>query len=328
MADDFDFNKAVEEAQHDFPEQTKNVTFVDLDAPDADQKLRDWVDSLSEKTKNAMQRGGALDTFTTTCSGFAFNAKTEGKQILAIHSHYCKDITLFQHAPEKQAAFVFDHELGHIVVAEADTATNKSENKADGFAIMRGLKRGTMDKKDAQLIADERAVDFFLEGDLVHLTTAGADNLIINPKKVNFLELSPAQIAAIAHKHGETFASDKDSRAELTSAFIAKGVEDGAPGRDVCQKRLEQLGQVCIHARKNSLEFYVAARIVKTAMEHGGINDMPLCTTGPEWDKVAKAIEEKTKGKDLGAKIAVDQPPVETAQESGFLQRLRKTLSI
>lgn len=328
MAEGFDFNKAVEEAKHDFPEETKNVTFVDLDAPEADQQLRDWVNSLSEKTKNAMQRGGALDAFSTNCSGFAFDAQSEGKKILAIHSNYCKDITMFGHAPEKQAAFVFDHELGHIVVPEANTATNKSENKADGFAIIRGLKRGSMDKKDAQLIADSRAVDFFLEGDLVHLTTAGMDNLIVNPKKINFLDLTPAQIAAIAHKHGETFASDKDSRAELTSAFIAKGVDDGAPSQEVCQKRLEQLGQVCIHARKNSLEFYVAARIVKTAMEHGGINDMPLCTTGPEWDKVAKAIEEKTKGKDIGAKIAVDQPLVNTTQETGFLERMRKTFSI
>jgi len=327
MADGFDFDKAVEEAKHDFPEQTKNVTFVDLDAPDADQKLRDWVNSLSEKTKNAMQRGGALDAFTTTCSGFAFDAKGEDKKILAIHSHYCKDITMFQHAPEKQAAFVFDHELGHIVVPEADTATNKSENKADGFAIIRGLKRGSMDKKDAQLIADARAVDFFLEGDLVHLTTVGMDKLLVNHKKINFLDLTPAQIAQIAHKHGETFATDKDNRAELTSAFIAKGVEDGAPTQDICQKRLEQLGQVCLHARKNSLEFYVAARIVKTAMEHGGINNMPLDTSGPEWEKIAKVIDEKTKGVDLGAKLAVDKPLVE-AETPGFMQRLRQKLSV
>lgn len=326
---EFDFEKAVEEAKQDFPEQTKNVTFIDLDADDADQKLRDWIDSLSAITKANMQRTGTINDLTTSSSGFAFHAPQEGKRIVAMHSKYCAEISMFDHAPEKQAAYVFDHELGHIVVPEADKATNKAEHGADDFAVIRGLKRGTMDKKDIQLIADARATDFFLYGDLTHLTTVSLDNILVNPKNTDFLSLSANEIAQIAGKHAETFGKNKEVRDDLNETYKVKGLHDAPLSQEACQKRLEQLGQVCLDANKNSLQFYIAARIVKSAMEHGGINNMPLDTSGPEWEKIAKVIEQKTKGRDLGAKEAVDKPIYDPEKKpAGVMDRLRNMMKL
>lgn len=296
----FDFNKAVADARRDYPDAVQNVTFVDLDDPDSMAQIAWWVTMRSEKTRILLDKAASLAQMNPESYGFAFKDPWGGEKIIAVHTRPQKNLDLLQNQPQKQAAYVFLHELGHLVVPMKERDSNPGENGADAFAMIEGLRRGILDVADVQQVANARVGAFLSDSDLVHLTTASLDYIAVNPEGVDFSKLTPQDVANRAHAYAEDLANTKEDDKQLGIVNAKMGGKK--PEWDDIMLRLSSLAIV---AKADSATFYIAARVIDSAFKTGLIDESAKIryrdgagaqkeTDGPPyWDKVKDAIRQK-----------------------------------
>jgi hypothetical protein len=310
----FDFNKAVEDARRDFPDALKNVTFIDLDAPDVEAQMKKFTDSLSDKGRKELGfRQYENHKFMTKDAQPTVWRTTDGRGVLLAYgtrTHMCEAEKIQFNAddPAKILHYTFSHELGHLVVKNAYSATNYAEHGADVFAAMRGFQSGFLTRKDVQTIANGRDMLGWLNCDITHVTSMSLDALLINPKQVDFMTLSPKETAALAAKHAAAFALEGDYSGfvRLVNAMPRWGLTLDELRAD----RLSGLADIVLRSDKNSLPFYYAARVLLTAQAKKESGDPYLARTemqGAKWDKVFEEIALKNKGRDIGAIRAATQ---------------------
>lgn len=235
----FDFDEAVAIARADFPEETKNITFIDLSQPDAKQKLMDWMQSTDPRFREKYLEDGTPEDFADKGlqhRGFGLADSLSGKTVIASHSKASPDMFVFGEE-SRELAYVFCHELGHAIAKNgiprlmleltfrpADEQcweylkqVNLAENVADSFASIYGVAKGWLD--DA---GDLGRIGFFttmapwIGVDLTHFTSIAIDQLAIDLDKLKVHSLSPGEIRAIAARHAEEFSPAQDS---LMQAF-------------------------------------------------------------------------------------------------------------
>lgn len=298
----FDFNKAVAEARRDYPRETKNTTFVDLDAPDAMEQMASWVEKLDEASIKVLYRTGTLMEMNPDSDGFSISSLYGDKRIVATHSQHNPFLPFFAGEPDKQAAFVFFHELGHVVVPGADIPTNYSEQSADVFGVLRGISKGLFEKKDVKRLADERLVSYFKGLDIQHLSTMALDAVVINPKHIDFVSLTPKQVARVATEHAEAFASHVDTEMKIVDATL-----NGWSA----QHMFDNFADIALKSSGFTHEFYIAARMLKPLLDSRIPDEVVAEMTGmpPEkWGKVKEALARKTGKRDIGAVKAMETP--------------------
>lgn len=304
----FDFNEAVAEARRDFPAETKGITFIDLDAPDAAEKMQKFYDGLSDTAKREANNRRAEDAdFLTAKARPAVWRTTDGQGVMLAYGsrslmNDIEKVALNGLDPEKNRHYTFWHEAGHIIVPGGQYNSNHGEHAADSFAVLKGLQSGFLDKQDVKKIADGRDMICWFNHDVTHVTSMSLDALIINPKHTDFISLSPQETAALAAKHAQTFSLN----AELSSYYR---VADALPRwgntlDEMRQNGLDNLGDIVMKADRTTLAFYVAARVLLTAKEKKDAGD-PLLEKielgGGKWDKAFETLAKKSQGRDIGA---------------------------
>src|SRR5690606_22051930 len=138
-------------------------------------------------------------------SAFVASSSASNARLMAIPVDRAPEKWGFRNDREKSAFFVFNHELGHLVVPEciagdSDKSTEYREHAADGFAVLGSLRQGVLDKKDMVSKADDRGHAMLFTGDITHLTSMSLDAVAINPKNTDFVSLSAKEIVKIAQK--------------------------------------------------------------------------------------------------------------------------------
>jgi len=322
----FDFAKAVADARRDFPEKTQKVAFFNLDDPDVGSQMEKFYDGLSPENKRNIDaiRQEDPDFLTPKDWPHAWRSPVDGVGLMTAYGsrEHRTDMETLAYKGldvQKQLHYTFAHELGHLVVKDADRAGNSAEHAADAFAVLRGFQSSFLKKDDVRVIAEGRDMLGWLNCDISHITSMTMDALVINPKSVEFTALTPGEIAKIAVQHAQAFSQSAEPGATraLRSAIPTWGF--GRENR--LQSGLEGLAELVARNEKSSLTFYVAARILLTAKARKEAGDPDLAAmdmSGANWDKTFKRIEKAGRHK----KVAEDKPKTQLQKLASRLKPL------
>lgn len=216
---DFDFATAVAAAKRDYPMETARVTFIDLAAADAPQKIRDWLRATSPAFIQSFAETG--DTAETAIhhaaekfllkNGLAEVDYASGHVLVAVSSTPTAKYLGSSASMAQQAAYVFAHELGHVVARNGFTQNwrgthvsgrpslqgaashekAEAEMAADVFAILRCLAQKDITVEQAQEVSLQRA----LKPPGVHTTSPALDAAL---RHIGNVSLSPPAVQAMA----------------------------------------------------------------------------------------------------------------------------------
>jgi len=326
----FSFARAVDDARRDFPKETANTTFIDGSADDAHEKLYAWA--VAQKFRTIEWERILLPQFEGKQAGVV--PGHNGGMLMIMHPD--RPSNVFPGATDKCNHYTFDHELGHLVAPKGtgrDVAPDLAENVADSFAVLRGLQRGTLVKQDLAALSAHRDSGFLLYGGLSHLTSMAIDSIIINPRHTDFMSLSPLQTARIATRHAEAF--DKPARLMEKFEQVAKigkyRPEDGGlPLEERLEQRLHALTEICMKARPASMTFYLAARIVVSAIDAGGATyvgqNVPLQGGAAHWQDLKEAILKRAGDRDIGGRQAMLYKVATRSEENSFMAKIKQAL--
>lgn len=289
----FDFNAAVADARRDYPEQLKDMTFVNLDDKDALAEIALWVTARSGETIDMLSSRGSLSRMTPDSYGFSVPDPYSDAKLLASHGTFLDALTVFRDDPYKQVAFVFLHELGHLVIRIADQSGNPDENAADAFALLRGMQLGIFDKDDVKRVADARINAYLDRKDTEHITTAALDWIYVNPDDIDFMSLKPLEVAAIAKAYGKALGASVEEETAFLTAHV-RSTE--APAE---WEKMMRLAALALTTDGGSANFYIAARILNRALAAGAVDEnLPVGEVqGPAfWNAVREVLSTKSQG--------------------------------
>ena len=325
----FDFAKAVAEAKRDYPAETRNITFIDIDAPDAPAQYAAWMDKLKSPQSHARAAYSGADKLTADMGAFAMGF--EGHVVVAVHGQKPdRPAGKAEGIPQgRWLQYVFDHELGHAIVKGGmkdgilNPPPNFKESIADSFAVLRGLRNGTLDRSDIREIADARVEEFMTRQGLPqqHLTTMALDALVINPKQIDFCSLSNAEIKAVARDYAKAFSNDqKTNLALIGSKFCHEG---GRLSDSNLQSHVKNLVKLAETAPPESSAFYIALRALKTPLAE---KTLAAETTAPAWRAKLQELQARAPARDVGAEKALENT-APAAAPAGLVDRVKRVLS-
>ncbi|MDY0008163.1 MAG: hypothetical protein RBS08_00520 [Bdellovibrionales bacterium] len=321
----FDFDRAVQRARQDYPAETRNITFIDIDRPDAQQQYAGWLAQLSPKARVRATQCGVPKLESDTG---AFAMGFEGKVVVAVHGQQPQSWRVPEIPQGRWMQYVFDHELGHAVVKGGmyngilNPPPNFKESIADSFAVLRGLRNGTLQREEIRILADHRMEDFMRRQGLPqqHLTTMALDALVINPKQTDFMSLSHAEIKSVAHAHAKAFSNDsKTNLALISSKFCWDGEKSDVEKLHTHVKRLTDLAE---QAPADSSRFYIALRALKTPLAEKAVSHY---ISAEAWQEKLQKLESRAPHRDVGA-VAAAQKPAVTAETAaaGIVARVKQ----
>jgi len=331
----FDFDTAAAEARRDFPKACENITFINGDDPDARKKLYEWAVSQKMRTIEWDRLVAPMMDNQLSC---AIPGHNDGFVLLM---HPSAPSMRFGEDADKSNHYTFDHELGHLVTAKGmgrDLEQNVTEISADSFAALRGLQRGTLDKKDLQRAADMNDAGFLMYCGLSHLTSMSLDAIAVNPRNTDYISLTPQETAKLASKHAAVFAHSGRTQTALEAVgAIGKATynDDGLPIAERVEARLHALTEIAMNAKTSSMPFYLAARMIVNAVEHNGVTyngkHVPLDGQNEHWQSLKEAVLTRADGRDIGARKAVQtaeltrpKKPEDDKLLTRFSQRFKK----
>ncbi|MFN7112924.1 MAG: hypothetical protein ACK4PK_01030 [Alphaproteobacteria bacterium] len=322
----FDFDRAVAEARAEFPKETEDTTFINGSDPDAVEQLYNWA------RKEGLR--------TIEWSHIAPYAERErplslaghnGGTLLMMFPH--KPTPTFANDPDKCNQLTFDHELGHIVCGKGmgnNLAADYTEHVADSFAVLRGLRRGTLEKSDIQAVAAQRDAGFLLYSGIDHLTSMSLDAIVINPKNIDYAALSPQQVIRLAEKHAAVFENKYKSYNALEDvAKIGKPTRnsEGLCVEDRAEQRLHALTSICMNNKPSSMAFYLAARVLTGAIRNGGMTyldtEFKIDAQNPHWQNVLQTVTQRAGDRDIGAQKAQQSPDLTRPKEEGIIAAIK-----
>ncbi len=327
----FSFARAVDEARRDFPKETANTTFIDGSAVDAYEKLYAWA--VEQKFRTIEWERMLAPRFEEKQAAVATGHN--GGMLMIMHPD--RPSNVFPDAPDKCNHYTFDHELGHLVAPKGSGRGIKpdlAENVADSFAVLRGLQRGTLVKENLAVLSSHRDACFLLYGGLSHLTSMAIDAIIINPRHTDFMSLTSRQTAHIATRNAEAF--DKPERLMNKFAQVAK---IGSPDlesdllhlAESLEQRLHALTEICMKASPSSMTFYLAARIVVSAIDARGATYVgqyvPLQGGVTHWQDLKEAILQRAGDRDIGGRQAMRGKSEALPPETGFMAKIKRALT-
>jgi hypothetical protein len=228
----FNFEAEVARAKQDYPQETRNTTFLDMSKPGWRAKAIKWLRNTSPEYKTLLTTQDipyALDKIALQMNGAFFLRDSVTRRSL-LCSYSVPSLKLATIDENKEALMQFNHELGHIVVPggalsvatakklatdpiKQDFAMNKVEITADCFAVLRGFTQATFSDADADSLALMRSVATIKDLDLIHLSTQSIDQIRIDAQDGKLTDLTPQEIKVIAREHAKKFSL---SKAELS----------------------------------------------------------------------------------------------------------------
>jgi hypothetical protein len=228
----FDFNRAVEKARLDYPAETQDITFVEWTTrQEAERQLAEWLRSTPDYKRerrpeeNTAEETAGLHIFMSEGAMSMRNEET-GKGILIIPADPAG--SLFQQCapdiPQRAAsAFLFYHELGHLVIDEAsplvlkkaktegcdkkteDELDHKGEILSDCFAVFSGLHARALDRKDIERFTFLREENERRYGDKNHNSAPALQAFAAEYKAKAVRNMTPQTLKETAVAHGLKF---------------------------------------------------------------------------------------------------------------------------
>ncbi len=263
-------------AREFYPEETKQMYFVDTSDPGHRSRIIDFISNITPADRDFFfkHRGGA-EGYAQSLIDYEGMAEYKcdtpsGQKMIVIDvKYYRENAYKFGKNADAllwEAAF---HELGHGIVpnaasngmplvvdekqrpkpteysVEATRSIQNNEISADGFSALWRLKLGMTSSEKVHDEAFDRAYfSVWLGKHLGYATFQALDKIVIDAKTADFVSLTPQEIKGIAARHAETFTKSTD---ELNSAFGAldtlrvQGDEAPMAGTPVFMKGLEGL---------------------------------------------------------------------------------------
>ncbi len=334
----FDLAKAVDQARRDFPDETKNITFIDTTAPDAEEQLYAWAVKAGQ---NQIQYESLLDYKD---QHITVARESNGHRLIALPLGREADHGSFPGNAHKSAWYSFLHELGHFVVPAAHASTGSrstqyNEHAADTFAALRGLQLGIFDKADIVALADSRSDGMLMTKDVTHLTAMSLDAIAINPKNIDFMSLSKEDVLAIAQKHADTFEMESGIYSKFSNlqGMHRWAEREGMTLQEIVIEKLIKLQEIALESPVQSQDFYLAARILNNAIESGtmkfGTQKAEIDTSGSSWVAVRDSVNSKWLSekpeRDIGAKKALGTTELHRKDEApkNLAERLRQRIT-
>lgn len=304
----FIFQQAVAKAKRDYPDETRNITFIDGSDPNARAQVAEWIsENMSPQFLTWLSPDKTMaemlehNTQRTIDNGFcAVRDPVSRKSMLYFNSDaVLEDVPLERNT---KLHYIFNHELGHLLVkggmssdlylehkdkthAEikplADIMTLLSENKADSFGALQTLVDRHMTTDDIRTIAFERARVMLTRDIVSHLTSMSLDGLSLKADAGHFISLEPAEIKAIAAAHATESCPTPDDMVgikAISQQIAEKIAAQQDPTPLMAEWVMEQMMQKpSIDTPVNIQSRYIAARFAThmlsspdnaTALEH------------------------------------------------------------
>ncbi len=233
----FDHAASVLAARRDYPQETAQVTFVDLSSPDAAQQLRGWlrkaspafIRSLGENEPPETAIFHAVEKFLLK-NGVAEVDYASGNILVASASQPKSKYLGATATTAQEAAYAFAHELGHAIVRSGFTANwrgmtrhgkpslhdalphqrAEAEMAADVFAVLRNLSHQTMTLEQARQVSLTRA----MRAPGIHTTSPALDAALEN---IGAASLSPQGVQAMAETIAQRHAPKAGEIEELAN---------------------------------------------------------------------------------------------------------------
>ena len=237
----FDFQAAVADARRDYPRETENTLFIDVNNPShmalhlRPLLLRQAL--LDQLKKPAMQWHRLFRPMPTVADISADAAKAfdvlprslqkkiqrdlraceeiicagscvfrNGDKTILIY-HGKPDTALMSDNADIENFFSFHHELGHIVTekgratAGSDLERQQAEVAADSFAVLQGFSKDIIGIPELDGLAWMRLMALAAWGDAIHCTSDALQDLKVKIEGLSATDLGSAEIAAIADEH-------------------------------------------------------------------------------------------------------------------------------
>lgn len=173
----------------------------------------------------------------------SFALRTEITVFTGVHGIYLDardhESPIFSKDKHIEAAYTFDHELGHLIVkggSDDDYHSNvetaiKNESAADSFAVLRAFQRHGPEtaRECARFLVASRATFLVTRADDGHMTSEVVEKIIEDSYKFDFTKLSPKQTLALASFYAKNERSPGDQVArlrELAAGAVTSGRAD------------------------------------------------------------------------------------------------------
>jgi hypothetical protein len=320
------FGDAVTAARRDYPGETKSTAFIDLSAPDSKEQLARWLittfkahapsypdDELRSLVYKYLESDEHLKD-----TGFCRKLADVGTSMLGVRSVITSDFFRLNFPdPVKLLSITFNHELGHLVAENGvapsrqrisgetnDKDRNEGEIAADIFMLLRCLQQRAISRKDVDDWSLFRAINAWRYDDAHHLTTIAIDKLVLSSADAAFMSLTPAETKAIAENHARLFRISDQEQERLRIIFRQALPRQGYFESDTGHTRrcLKKLAEICRAAPDDSVEFYVSARILRTALDDGKLvipgqkKPVTVYVKGGYWDDLRCEITARARG--------------------------------
>lgn len=269
----FDYAAAVLAARHDYPQETAQVTFIDLSSPEAAPQLRDWlrkaspafIRSLGETEKPETAIFHAVEKFLMK-NGVAEVDYATGNILVASSSQPKSKYLGATSTVAQEAAYAFAHELGHAVTRNGFTANwrgltrqgkpsqhdalpherAEAEMAADVFAVLRNLSQHVMTQEQAKAVSLTRA----LRAPGIHTTSPALDAAL---KNAGAAILSPRGVQSAAETAAQRYAPKQGEIEELASRLAWMKPVPKAPdsGHDIAERLRGVFDRISHRAPRN-----------------------------------------------------------------------------
>lgn len=316
----FDMDVFAGIAREMFPEETRNMHFVDTSNPGHKSRIVDYINNVSPAVRDFFfkTRGGA-EGYADSVMRVERNAEfkmdiASGQKIILM------DVAGLRR--EKAAAGpgadhwlwgIAFHELGHGVVPHAagdmllheteedwlkkeknwDTVARShyAEISADSFSALMQLRAGMATPPDIQHDGFNRAYKSVWAGHTNYSTFMATNQIVIDAKTADFMTLSPREVKEIATRHAETFCRSPDDLKKAHAALntIPDISNPPTPGTKEFAEASAKLIKN-LDAPTDSIEFNASALLINRFMEHSLTRKY---TKTPEWENAGRKLVQK-----------------------------------
>lgn len=310
----FDYAAAVSAARRDYPQETAQVTFIDLSSPDAAQQLRDWlrkaspafIRSLGETEKPETAIFHAVEKFLMK-NGVAEVDYATGNILVASSSQPKSKYLGATSTVAQEAAYAFAHELGHAVTRNGFTANwrgltrrgkpslhdalpherAEAEMAADVFAVLRNLSQQTMTQEQAKSVSLARA----LRAPGIHTTSPALDAAL---KNIGSAALTPKGLQAMAEAVAQRCAPKQGEIEELASQLAWMKPVPKAPdsGHDMAERLRGVFDRIAHRAPRNIPLPQGTMRLEKLTQQEWLENVAKLFNAAPKGSFTAHVTEK------------------------------------
>ncbi len=289
------FNAAVGEAHAAFP--GLKGKFAVLNLPD--------MTIHGSMTEEGTQLGSKkeIEDFVTLAAANSKKlnssiAKRQAEARVIVYNPTAHSERLFttQAQPKEMAVYAeFDHELGHLLIADALKNATLSESlyseaAADTYAVIRNIQRFGDKAAGASVVSWQRAVSFIERGSQSHFTSFTLDEFAKVQEKIDFKALTPDESLHLARRFALEHTPHESLMRSLMTAF--------QPYRDALKANpadrvdaLKVLAEIALGDDTGYYTFKLGAKMLEPYLKGNvTIGGQRLKLEGPYWDAKRRAF--------------------------------------